>query len=192
MYLIRVSLRSKRKRGEIMKLTKGLEQAVCIITLLATQEKEIPVSSFIINQRLQGSPTYIKKLMRKLVVNDLVNSVSGINGGFTLAKRPQNITLLDIIEALEGPIITYPNTGLINMVFQDMQPVATQGDLVLTDVFQKADTYYTKYLNQQTVEDLIQETLGLHEIPVLHWNDLAEKKGLLRKVLNNVNGNDEK
>lgn len=58
--------------------------------------------------------------------------------------------------------------------------------------FKKADTYYTKYLNQQTVEDLIQETLGLHEIPVLNWNDLAEKKGLLRKVLNNVNGNDEK
>lgn len=175
-----------------MKLTKGLEQSVCIITLLATQDAKIPVSSHVINQRLQGSPTYLKKLMRKLVVNQLVTSVSGINGGFSLAKLPEEITLLEIIEALEGPIVTYPNTGLINQVFQDMQPVANQGDLVLTSVFKEADQLYAEYLQQQTVSDLIQETLGLREIPVLNWNDLAEKKGLLRKVLNNVNGNDEK
>lgn len=69
-----------------MKLTKGLEQAVCVIALLATQDQEIPVSSHIINYRLQGSPTYLKKLMRKLVVNNLVTSVSGINGGFSLGE----------------------------------------------------------------------------------------------------------
>lgn len=191
MYLIR-GIILKLKRGEIMKLTKGLEQAVCVIALLATQDQEIPVSSHIINYRLQGSPTYLKKLMRKLVVNNLVTSVSGINGGFSLAKAPEKITILEIIEALEGPVITYPNTGLINMVFQDMQPVANQGDLVLMDVFHEADKYYSDYLGKQTVEELIQETLGLREIPVLNWNDLAEKKGLLRKVLKNVNGNDEK
>lgn len=52
---------------------------------------------------------------------------------FHSAKAPEKITILEIIEALEGPVITYPNTGLINMVFQDMQPVANQGDLVLMD-----------------------------------------------------------
>ena len=34
----------------------------------------------------------------------LLNSARGVNGGFSLAREPESITLLDIIEAVEGPI----------------------------------------------------------------------------------------
>lgn len=166
-----------------MKLTKSLEQAICIITLLATQDKEFPVTSAVINHRLNGSPTYMKKLMRKLVVKNLVTSVSGNNGGFTLVDSPKNISILQIIEAVEGEISTYPNSGLIDVVFQDMQVAANQGERVLAHVFSEADALWVNYLATQTVADLLQKTLGHTEIPVLNWNELDEHRGLLKKIL---------
>ena len=51
-----------------MQLKRGFEQSVCILALLATQEQDIPLSSTVINARLKGSQTYLRKLMRKLVV----------------------------------------------------------------------------------------------------------------------------
>ncbi len=163
------------KRGERMNLTKGLEQAVCIITLLATQDKRFPIASHIINRRLKGaSPSYIKKIMRKLVVNDLVTSISGSNGGFSLAKDPESIHLLEVVEALEGPIITYPNTGMINQVFSDLGPTANHGEIVLTEVFKQADNQYKNYLRQQTVAQLIRESLNHRDIPILNWNETKE------------------
>lgn len=165
----------KMKRGESVNLTKGLEQAVCIITLLATQDKKFPIASHIINQRLEGaSPSYVKKIIRKLVVNGLVTSVSGSNGGFLLAKKPEEVNLLEVVEALEGPIVTYPNTGMINQVFSDMGPTANQGEKVLTEVFRQADEQYTNLLRQQTVAHLIYESLGRREIPVINWNEVIE------------------
>ncbi|MGX7417688.1 Rrf2 family transcriptional regulator [Carnobacterium gallinarum] len=166
-----------------MKLTKSLEQAICIMTLLATQDKEIPVTSAVINHRLNGSPTYIKKLMRKLVVKNLVTSVSGNNGGFTLVDSPKKISILQIIEAVEGNISTYPNSGLIDIVFQDMQVAANQGEIVLANVFDEADALWTNFLATQTVADLLYKTLGRNEILVLNWNELDEHQSLLQKIL---------
>lgn len=164
------------KRGEIVNLTKGLEQAVCIMTLLATQDKKFPITSHIINRRLKGaSPSYIKKIMRKLVVNGLVTSVSGSNGGFSLARDPENIHLLEVVEALEGPIVTYPNTGMINQVFSDLGPTANHGEIVLTEVFRQADNQYKNYLRQQTVAQLIRKSLNHGDIPILNWNEAKKK-----------------
>ncbi|WP_054725323.1 Rrf2 family transcriptional regulator [Paucilactobacillus hokkaidonensis] len=55
--------------------------------------------------------------MRKLVVADLVKSVSGNNGGFTLAKPAEQITVYSMVEAVEGEIHSYPNFGFIDRVF---------------------------------------------------------------------------
>ncbi|WP_332515900.1 hypothetical protein [Carnobacterium sp.] len=82
--------------------------------------------------------------------------------------------MLEVVEALEGPIVTYPNTGMINQVFSDMGPTANQGEKVLTEVFRQADEQYTNLLRQQTVAHLIYESLGRREIPVINWNEVIE------------------
>lgn len=159
-----------------MILSKGLEQAICIMALLATQKKEVPLASHIINQRLKGtSHSYIRKIIRKLVVRGLVTSVSGIKGGFTLAREPEEISLLEVVEALEGPIDTYPNTGLINQVFADRGPQADSGERVLTSVFRAADECYASYLKEQTVAFLIKQTLDTKQLPVVDWNSNLKK-----------------
>jgi Rrf2 family protein len=48
--------------------------------------------------------SFLAKILQKLLKAGLVESSRGINGGFQLAKSPKEISLLDVIEAIEGPV----------------------------------------------------------------------------------------
>ena len=82
-----------------------------------------------IHARLKGSRTYLRKLMRKLVVGGLVTSASG-NNGFRLARDPAEIDLAQIVEVVEGPLVSYPSTNLFNAVFSDFKPLASKKVIV--------------------------------------------------------------
>lgn len=47
---------------------------------------------------------YLLKIMPSLIRAGLVRSQRGVGGGYALARSPSDITLLEIIEAIEGPI----------------------------------------------------------------------------------------
>ncbi len=49
------------------------------------------------------SETYLSKIFTKLRKNGIVRSISGVNGGYELARKPTNISFWDIIESVEGP-----------------------------------------------------------------------------------------
>ena len=49
-------------------------------------------------------PSFMAKILRRLVHAQLLRSSRGVSGGFALATPPTEITLLDIVEATEGPI----------------------------------------------------------------------------------------
>lgn len=55
-----------------------------------------------IAKRQEISERYLENIMRILVSNGLVASVQGRNGGFSLAKKPSDIKLSEIIQAVEG------------------------------------------------------------------------------------------
>lgn len=48
------------------------------------------------------SETYLSKVYTKLRKADIVKSIPGVNGGYELARIPENITFWDIVEAVEG------------------------------------------------------------------------------------------
>ena len=48
--------------------------------------------------------SYLEHLVAKLRQAGLVTSVRGAHGGYRLAKAPREIAMLDVVEALEGPI----------------------------------------------------------------------------------------
>jgi Rrf2 family cysteine metabolism transcriptional repressor len=50
------------------------------------------------------SPQYLEQLMTRLVKHGLVHAVRGQKGGFVLSRPPQQIALIEILEALEGPL----------------------------------------------------------------------------------------
>lgn len=50
------------------------------------------------------SKNHIAKVLQRLVKSDLLKSVRGPSGGFTMKRAPEDLTLLDIYQAIEGPI----------------------------------------------------------------------------------------
>ena len=62
--------------------------------------KTIGVQQLATRQRL--SPTYLSKILTKLVKAGLIESAPGIHGGYTLTKNKQDLSFLDVIQAIEG------------------------------------------------------------------------------------------
>lgn len=56
-----------------------------------------------IADRATVSLRFTLKIMRKLVAADIVKSYKGAHGGYTLSRMPGEITMRQVIEAVEGP-----------------------------------------------------------------------------------------
>ena len=61
-----------------------------------------PVNSARLAEFYKLPAAYLNKQFQSLVRAGVLDSVSGPRGGFLLARRPENITVLDIVLALEG------------------------------------------------------------------------------------------
>lgn len=85
-----------------MKLSKGWEQAVYVLLMLNLLPKHSVMTSTALSDRLNVSDSYLKKIIKALVKEDLVNSSTGKNGGFSLNKLLNQITFYDVFLAIEG------------------------------------------------------------------------------------------
>ncbi len=162
------------KGGRQLKLTSGVEQAACIIVMLSTQAADIPVTSDVISERLGVSPSYLKKIMRKLVVRGLIKSVPGVNGGFVLAKTPACIPIIDLVDAIEGNEPIFQSTGLVRKAFGDIE-VAEKGFLKFENIVNEAQEAFRAKLSDITVEKFLQETIDTNEIQVKDWNQKSDE-----------------
>lgn len=155
-----------------MKLTNATEQAIAIIAILATQDENIPASSNVIYQKLSVSQSYVKKLLRKLVVSKIIEGVSGNNGGFYIEKSLKEISLLEVVEAIEGPFQSFPHIGVLERAFSDYNEIAQNGDHVISNVFLQADKKWAEALGVVTLQDVLADVfIDYGEIPRRNWNE---------------------
>lgn len=84
-----------------MKMSVGVEWALHSCLELGWAAPALVPTSRLASLHELGAP-YLNKHLQSLVKADLVASTSGPRGGFTLAKDPADITVLDVVEAIEG------------------------------------------------------------------------------------------
>jgi len=87
-----------------MKLTRASSYAIHAVLYMATQDPHKPVASHHVAKAQNIPERFLLKVLKPLVSARLLLSLRGPNGGYRLAKPPAKITLLDILEAVEGPI----------------------------------------------------------------------------------------
>ncbi len=85
-----------------MHITRAADFAVRILLFLARNERG---TSKEIAQKMQVPFNHLAKLVQTLAKKKLIISRKGKGGGLALALPPQKITLLKVIEAIEGPIL---------------------------------------------------------------------------------------
>lgn len=77
--------------------------SIAIHVLAALAHHEGVFTSENLASSVNANPIFIKRILVKLSKANLVNSVAGKSGGYTLARNPENITLLDIFSAVDPP-----------------------------------------------------------------------------------------
>ena len=87
-----------------MRLTRGADYGIRGIICLARQPANTVVLVGEIASAEELSASYLAKIFQDLAKEGLVRSHRGAKGGFCLARPPEQITLREIIEAIEGPI----------------------------------------------------------------------------------------
>lgn len=77
------------------------EYAVRAVVMLAHLKKETLVGSKELAERAKVPTSYLPKLMQGLVRAGIVESRRGVGGGFSLLLSPEEITILDIVNAVD-------------------------------------------------------------------------------------------
>lgn len=87
-----------------MRLTHLADYAVVLMTAAARRPLAARLSATELSADTGVPLPTAQKLMGQLAAAGLLSSVRGAGGGFALAKAPAEISLADIVEAVEGPI----------------------------------------------------------------------------------------
>lgn len=87
-----------------MQITRQADYAVRAILYLARQGSGARVSTAQVAQEQHIPPTFLAKIISQLSTAGVVRATRGARGGITLARPPEEISLLEIVEAIDGPV----------------------------------------------------------------------------------------
>ncbi len=88
-----------------MNVGRRVDYAVRALSYLAGQTSGKVISRADIEKSQDIPSFYLSKIMKDLVAGGLVHSHVGSKGGFTLAKAPNTISIKDVYEAVERPLV---------------------------------------------------------------------------------------
>ena len=96
-----------------MKISRSTGYALLAVGYIAQHQDEKIVLSKDISKKYDIPLEYLLKILQQLVRANVLRSKRGPRGGFSLAKSAKKITILQIIEAVDGPM-----TGQLNLAEQ--------------------------------------------------------------------------
>src|SRR5579885_1614945 len=109
-----------------MKLTRASSYALHAVAYMATQQKhDRPIASHNIAAARGIPERFLLKVLKPLVSARVLLSIKGPNGGYRLARPASDITMLEILEAVDGPIrgqapLTDEGNGTLNTKLENI------------------------------------------------------------------------
>lgn len=84
-----------------MELTRQTDYAIrCVLYLSKKQDRTVVVEE--ISDEMSIPKSFLSKIVQRLTRTGILESFRGVSGGFRLSRKPSEITLLDVIEAMQG------------------------------------------------------------------------------------------
>lgn len=87
-----------------MRVSRSTGYALLAVGYIAKHQREKIVLSQDISKQYDIPLEYLLKILQQLVRANVLRSKRGPRGGFSLAKPPKRITMLQVIEAVDGPL----------------------------------------------------------------------------------------
>jgi len=85
-----------------LKYSKATNYALHTIVYMIEQARNEKISVQKLADHFNVSTTYLSKILTQLVKANLIESTTGVKGGYVLSKKVEDISFLDVIYAIEG------------------------------------------------------------------------------------------
>lgn len=94
-----------------MKLSRTVAYAVQATLQLAKTGSAMPVPCSQLASDGKMPERFLLQILRNLVTHGILRSTRGVDGGYTLVRPPSEVSLLEVIEAIDGPLNADSNLG---------------------------------------------------------------------------------
>jgi len=94
-----------------MQITRQADYAVRAVLYLARLGPSEHAATSQVAEEQRIPPSFLAKTIARLSLAGLIHTSRGARGGVTLARDPEEITLLEVIEAIEGPMALHECLG---------------------------------------------------------------------------------
>lgn len=142
-----------------MRMSEGVEWALHSCLVLAWLDDDSPLSTATLAAAFDLPPAYLNKQLQALAKEGIVASTPGVRGGFRLARRPNEITLLDVVNAIEGTEEAFRCQEIRqNGAMASVPRAEFRQECVIAVAMRRADTAWRRELADQTLAD-IQSTI---------------------------------
>ena len=88
-----------------MQITRQADYAIRAVRYLAKQGPNQRSATSTVAQEMKIPPSFLAKIISQLSIAGLLHTSRGARGGVTLAREAKDISLLDVVEAIDGPIL---------------------------------------------------------------------------------------
>ncbi|NQX96157.1 MAG: Rrf2 family transcriptional regulator [Erythrobacter sp.] len=156
-----------------MQLGKGVEWTTHICTILALLPEGKGLSVDALAEFFEVPSAYLSKQMQLLRRAGIVDSVRGKRGGYRLGKGVDEITLLDIVRAIEGPMPAFRCTEIRQNGPCGLRPKECKRPCEVASAFAKAEDAYREALRAQTLAHIMQDAATNsspeHMVGIVDW-----------------------
>ncbi len=130
-----------------MKYTKATNYALHIMSYIVMYDGRENLSLQPLASQLNMSPTYLSKILTQLVKADLIQSTPGVNGGYSLRKKKEDISFLDVTQAIEG-------SGALFAC--EMSDKDNEDNCCIQKVMREAEELMESYLKDKKLYEVVQ------------------------------------
>ncbi len=143
--------------------TRGDYASRALLSLALHADDQGPTSVRDIADRTGLPQPYLEQILLALKGAGLVRSKRGVGGGYVLARPPSEITLSQIVSAVDGPIAA----GDFGRPHEN-GACEHEGQCILLGVWEQVGEHMREHLDSFTIADMVRQARGARIAPVLH------------------------
>jgi Rrf2 family protein len=130
-----------------MQITRQADYAIRAVRYLAKQGPNQRAATSTVAQEMKIPPSFLAKIISQLSIAGLLHTSRGARGGVTLARDAKEISLLDVVEAIDGPI-------LLNECVGDPADCVFSDDCLVHPIWVEAQEALVKRLRETRFDQL--------------------------------------
>ena len=142
-----------------MKISTKGRYALCVMVDLAEHRQDGCIALKDIAVRQNISKKYLEQIVALLNRPDILRTVRGAQGGYMLAKAPENYTVAEILKIAEGSLAPIPN-------LDEPSEAAAAADAQLLPIWQGLYNVVNDYLEGITLQDILDRRMESYDYSI--------------------------